>query len=50
MAAILPKFAEFVAADYARWARGEDRSAPVGSFGEEKKGEEDDASDGVVQF
>lgn len=50
MAAILPKFAEFVAADYARWARGEDRSAPVGSFGEEKKSEEDDAGDGVVQF
>jgi hypothetical protein len=33
--AMLPRFAEFLAADYARWARGEDRNAPVGSFAEE---------------
>ena len=33
--ALLPRFAEFLAADYARWASGEDRNAPVGSFAEE---------------
>ena len=49
MAAILPKFAEFVAADYARWARGEDRSAR-GQLRGGEEGEEDDAGDGVVQF
>ena len=49
MAALLPKFAEFVAADYGRWARGEDRDAPVGSFGDGKRVDED-AGDEVVEL
>ena len=32
MQAILPRFVEFLAADYKRYANGEDREAPVGSF------------------
>ena len=47
--ALLPRFAEFLAADYARWASGEDRNAPVGSFAEEDetRGDEVKAEAGV---
>ena len=47
--ALLPRFAEFLASDYARWASGEDRNAPVGSFAEEveTRGDEVTAEAGV---
>ena len=41
MQAVLPRFAEFLAADYERWANGEDREAPVGSFVEDEDEDED---------
>ena len=46
MQVILPRFAEFLAADYKRWANGEDREAPVGSFVDEDDDDADGEKDG----
>lgn len=43
MQAIVPRFAEFLAADYKRWVKGEDREVPVGSFVDD---EVDESRDG----
>ena len=44
--ALMPRLAEFLVADYERWAKGEERTGAVGSFEEKKRASKNDHGKG----